>query len=391
MNIVIVGAGMYVCGRNTEGYGTVMPAVMEWSNSRRLGEVHIVSSCRKSAKSAERKIDSLVRNIGMRIPVAYHPKGVRRDPLCYRQVFEEIRKPACAIIAVPDTMHAKIAEEAIRMGLHVLVVKPLAPTLREVSNLIKVQRKSGVYCAVEFHKRYDLANVKMKDVIASGTIGDPLYFLVEFSQRKNIPLKMFRSWVETTNVFQYLGVHYLDIIYFVIGARPIRVSATGQKRLLLSKGIDAYDSIQANIEWRAPSGNRFVSAILTGWVDPEASSAMSEQRVKVIGTLGRFESDQKKRGIMTVTDERGIEEPNPYFSSAYGPKGNLSFKGYGIESICQFLDDASNVENGRVSIGDLEALRPTFRQSLVSTAALEAVNFSLRSGGRWVNVKGGKI
>ena len=29
-DIVVIGSGLYVCGRGTEGHGTVLPAIFEW-------------------------------------------------------------------------------------------------------------------------------------------------------------------------------------------------------------------------------------------------------------------------------------------------------------------------------------------------------------------------
>jgi len=46
-------------------------------------------------------------------------------------------------------------------------------------------------------------------------------------------------------------IHYLDIIYFLTKAVPVRVMATGQKRWLRAQGVDTYDSIEAVIEWQA--------------------------------------------------------------------------------------------------------------------------------------------
>ena len=88
----------------------------------------------------------------------------------------------------------------------------------------------NVYGLVEFHKRLDHANLKIKDSIDSGLIGDLLYVHVEYSQRRSIPSEIFSKWVEGTNIFQYLGVHYVDIIYFVTGYLPKRLVATGQKK-----------------------------------------------------------------------------------------------------------------------------------------------------------------
>ena len=387
-SILIIGAGMYACGKGTEGYGTIMPAICEWKKKNDTGDVYLAGRDPESIKAAKNKVSELERNMNVKLSVRYFPeKGRGRDPKCFKKAIRSIPKPACAIVAVPDNLHREIAGAAIEGGLHTLVVKPLASTLKEVEELIELQKRKKVYCAVEFHKRFDRANMKLKDTVSSGLIGQVLYFLAEFSQRKSVPSERFIKWVKDTNVFQYLGIHYVDIIYFATKAIPKRAAAVGQKGWLASEGIDTYDSIQGIIEWEMPSGIKFHSHILTNWIDPEKTSAMSDQKIKVIGSKGRFESDQKNRGITIITDEGGIEEPNPYFCSARGLKGDVSYSGYGIESIHQFLDDVTRIESGALKIEELENKRPTFRQSVVPTIALEAINASLRQNGKWVEVK----
>jgi predicted dehydrogenase len=247
----------------------------------------------------------------------------------------------------------------------------------------------GVYGAVEFHKRFDRSNLKLRDTISQGIVGDPIYFVVEYSQRKSVPLKMFRPWVRHTNVLQYLGIHYIDIICFATGAVPKRVMALGQKTHLRRQGLDAFDAIQCLIEWEAKNSTRFTSTILTNWIDPQKTSAMSDQRIKVIGTEGRYEADQKYRGISVITDRGGVEEPNPDFSSFYGTGSSedISFQGYGAESIFQFLNDVRSIKKGILKPGDLEGKRPTFRDALVSTAILEAANRSLMLAGKWIDIE----
>ncbi|MBN1353838.1 MAG: Gfo/Idh/MocA family oxidoreductase [Candidatus Omnitrophica bacterium] len=387
MNIVIIGSGMYVCGRGTEGYGTVVPALLQWAKNNTLGQVYVAARSAKGIKMAKAKIKRLSRDMGINTDFTYLC-GKKSGKSAYVKALREVPRPACAIVAVPDNLHTEIAGAAVRAGLHTLVVKPLAPTVKEAKALTALQKKHGVYCAVEFHKRLDLANHALRDAIRKRAIGSPLYFAVEYSQRKNIPYRHFKAWVENTNIFQYLGVHYADIVYFSTGATPLRAMAIGQKGWLVSKGINTYDSIEGVIEWKMPSGKKFVSHILTNWVDPESSSAMSDQKIKVIGTEGRFESDQKKRGITIVTDKNGTEEPNPYFCSAYGEKGEVSYIGYGIDSINTFLSDAALIEEGKLNIKYLEKERPTFRQAIVSTAVVEAVNESLRRNSMWVAIRG---
>jgi len=387
LNILVVGTGMYVCGRGTDGYGTILPAIYEWARCGCLGDIYIVGTHIDGINTVKGKVEKLNKLFGFDIEPKCFPESGVCDPEVYKVAIREIPRPACAIVAVPDHLHREIAGDTVGNNIHTLVVKPLAPTVKEVVELIELQGKYGVYCAVEFHKRLDRSNLKLRDTVVSGKIGDPLCFIVEYSQRKSIPEEKFKSWVEVTNIFQYLGIHYVDIIYFVTRAIPNRVMATGQKGYLSSRGIDNYDSIQVIVEWEMPSGMKFISVFFTNWIDPESTSAMSNQRIKVIGTKGRYEADQKKRGICVTSDEGGIEEPNPDFCSMYGSRnGDISFQGYGIDSITRFLKDVTLIENGHLKVVDLECKRPTFKESIVPAVIIEAANKSLAENGRWINV-----
>lgn len=388
INIVIVGVGMYVCGRGTDGYGTILPAVYEWKRHGMLGDVYIAGSHSESIEVVRKKVTELNKLFGFNITPRYFPENNTCNPEAYKDALLQIPKPACAIVVVPDNLHRKVAEDTIENRLHTLVVKPLAPTVQEVFELIELQRKNKVYCAVEFHKRFDRSNIKLRDTIIRGAIGDPLYFVVEYSQRKSIPSERFKTWVKTTNIFQYLGIHYVDIIYFSTKAIPQRVMAVGQKNWLIQKGINAYDSIQVIIEWKMPTGNMFTASFFTNWIDPESTSSMSDQKIKVIGTKGRYEADQKVRGIYMVTDEKGIEEPNPDFCSIYGVRdGDISFQGYGIDSVLQFLKDVNDIETGVLEISALEDKRSTFRDAIIPTIVIEAANRSLAENGKWIHIK----
>ena len=389
LNILIIGAGMYVCGRGTNEYGTILPALCEYQRQNNpLGRIFLASTHYGSIPIVEKKLNKLNRRMGTNLSLTCFPQEPGQDDKeNYKKALEEIPRPAAAIVVVPDQLHAKIATDCLNAGLHTLIVKPMTPDLKSARQLIALQKKTGLYGAVEFHKRFDRANLKLKEALASGKLGKPLYFIVEYSQRKSIPAEVFTSWVDQTNIFQYLGVHYVDIIYFVTGARPKRAMAIGQYGWLRQKGIDGYDAVHGIIEWETAQHHRFISMICTNWIDPESTSAMSDQKIKVIGTNGRYESDQKRRGITIVSDDHGIEEPNPDFCSAYpaGPD-TISYQGYGIQSVKTFVEDTIQVETGAVDIKTLEALRPCFKDCLVSTAVIEAINNSLLHHGEWQDI-----
>ena len=120
-----------------------------------------------------------------------------------------------------------------------LVVKPLTPSVVEAKQLIQIACERELYAAVEFHKRWDKANLMIRDAISQQLIGDLLYVCVEYSQRKSIPIEIFKDWAEHTSILQYLGIHYIDIMRFITNAEPKRVMAIGQKKWISSKRIDA--------------------------------------------------------------------------------------------------------------------------------------------------------
>lgn len=386
LKVLIIGAGMYVCGRGTDGFGTVLPSLYEAYRCGLIENVCVVATSSSSVKAVERKNKELSLRMGFKLPLECFSKpGL--GAAAYKEALNTFA-PDCAIVAVPDHVHATVVKAVAKRGVHVLVVKPLAPTIKEAKEMTKCALENGIYGAVEFHKRFDEANLKIREVIAGGKIGDVLYINVAYSQRKMIPQKMFKAWASKTNIFQYLGVHYVDLIYFATGAKPVRVMATAQKNWLAHQGINTYDAIQVVIEWQCnPSKKTFTSMVVTNWIDPDGTSAMSDQRISIVGTRGRVDSDQKNRGVQIVTDEKGIEDFNPYFSQLYpDATGQTVFRGYGERSFHQFLKDVSNIKLGVQKPDDLKDLRPTFHQALVSTAVIEAVSLSLKKNNKWVKV-----
>tara|TARA_Y100000768_G_scaffold339592_1_gene282913 strand:- start:1395 stop:2576 length:1182 start_codon:yes stop_codon:yes gene_type:complete len=388
-DIIVIGAGLYVCGKGTSGYGTILPAIFEWKRENEdIGDVHVVSTTAKSSKELLQKVRGLEIKTGIKVDVKAYPENDSKDKNAYKQVLNNCKKPACAIIAVPDHLHHQITKDCLDAGLHALVVKPLTPTSEEGLDLVNLAQKNELYGAVEFHKRWDKSNIILQDKIKSGALGTPLNCWVEYSQRKTVPTLFFKDWASQTSVLQYLGVHYIDAIRFVTSASPKRVMAIGQKSEIIQHGIDTYDAIQCVIEWEMPNGAPFTETILTNWIDPENSTAMSDQKIKFVGTKGRYEADQKERGISINTDDPGFEHINPDFCMPYGNRdGKIRWRGYGIECITTFLDDVIGLEDGNKNLAQLQTERPSFRESLISTIVIEAAHNSLNEGSKWQTIE----
>ncbi len=387
INILIIGGGMYVSGRGTDSDGTIIPALLEARRHVMINRLGLVTTSADSANENRERINTLAKRMGVDSQCEYFPKSGKNE-LSYLEAAEQF-KPDAVIVAVPDHLHASVCIPLIEKGIHCLVVKPMANTLAEANAMTEAAKKAGVVAQVEFHKRLDESNLLLRDAVQSGKLGNLLYAVIEYSQKKKIPRDIFRSWAEKTSIFQYLGVHYVDLLQFVTDFRPLRVSAWGQKDYLKNLGIDTWDSMQVVVEWERKDGGQFVSTHITNWIDPDETSAMSDQKINVVGTKGRFQADQKNRGLQIIEDGKGIQDVNPYFSSSWKESinQNLMFNGYGIKSVLQFVKDVQMFKDGEIELETLEKIRPSFKVCSISSAVIEAAHQSLNQQNFPVNIQ----
>lgn len=380
LNVLVVGGGMYVTGRGTKTPGTIGPALLEARRYGLVDRVAVATTRADTALSAKNNLENIAAGMGVNVSIKAYPSSAANNT-AYLTAAEDF-KPDAALVVVPDQLHADIAEALCGRGIHCLVVKPMAPDMVSAKRMVAAAQSHNVLGMVEFHKRWDEANILLRDTVTSGDLGTLLYATVEYSQQKTIPRDVFRSWAEQTTIFQYLGVHYIDLLQFATGFTPVRASAWGQKAYLAAQGIDTWDSMQVVVEWLRPDRGIFVSTHVTNWIDPDETSAMSDQKINLVGSLGRFQSDQKHRGIEFVCDGAGQRDINPYFSTRFFDfdTGRHRFGGYGIESVLSFLSDVSDLRAGTIKLADLIVRRPSFQACLTSTAVVEAAHKSLVSG-----------
>lgn len=71
------------------------------------------------------------------------------EPLLERRDIDAV------IVAVPDRLHLEVASAALEAGKHVLIEKPLAPSLAEATTLAERAQTSGLVLQVGAMKRHD--------------------------------------------------------------------------------------------------------------------------------------------------------------------------------------------------------------------------------------------
>lgn len=81
------------------------------------------------------------------------------------------------IIASPDRTHASLAQACIRAGKPALCEKPLATTVADAQAVVAVEVAAGRrLIQLGFMREFDPAHRQVRDAVASGALGRPLYF-----------------------------------------------------------------------------------------------------------------------------------------------------------------------------------------------------------------------
>lgn len=94
--------------------------------------------------------------------------------LNYRDLFTK-EKIDAVFISTPHYLHFPMAIDAIEAGIHVLVDKPMATSLREADEMIRRARKAGVRLGVNLQGRFDPSVLKVKEEVETGRLGRLFY------------------------------------------------------------------------------------------------------------------------------------------------------------------------------------------------------------------------
>lgn len=166
-------------------------------------------------------------------------------------------------ISTPDHWHALQTIHAFKAGKHVYVEKPLTITIQEGREMINAQKKYGKVCAVGLNRRGSPIYQELVQKVQEGVIGKVTTARAQRTsnmfpngigiQRPAAPPKdfdwnmwlgprafrpyqynmapyFFRWWKEYSSQMGNWGVHYMDVIRWMMGeSAPVAITATGGK------------------------------------------------------------------------------------------------------------------------------------------------------------------
>jgi|TARA_Y100000294_G_C8488005_1_gene309590 predicted dehydrogenase len=138
MKILIIGTGMYVSGRNTEGYGTIFPSIIEFQRISKIKnlEVILVGKSKHSAIASKTKIFKALKISGVKFKVSIYPNNKSGKSVNYKDILKKEKNLTCAIVAVPDHLHYEVLNECLNYNLHTFVVKPFTTKIKDAKKLI---------------------------------------------------------------------------------------------------------------------------------------------------------------------------------------------------------------------------------------------------------------
>jgi len=293
----------------------------------------------------------------------------------YKDMLDKEALDAVAVVT-PDYLHKEITLEAARRKIHLLVQKPLATDPQEGREMIAAAEENNVMLYVDFHKRFDPGHIHLRQAVRSGKLGEIQYGYVCMEDIILVPSVWFKNWAQHSSPAWFIGIHFFDLLYWILGMAPVRVYASGIKKKLVSMGIDTYDSLQSKFEYE----NGASVTVDSSWIIPNNFTSSVNQQIRLVGSEGMQEVDTQDRGIVaSYSCDQNSLVLNPigkYFDER--PFVGTVPRGYTIESMLYFLELISALKDGKASLKSLEGFYPTGKEGLISTCMCAAAHESAK-------------
>lgn len=192
------------------------------------------------------------------------------------------------IISTPPITHYPIAKDCLEHGLHVLVEKPITLNSQHAKELIELADSRGLILMVGHTFEYNSAVIALKEYIDSGELGE-----IHYLDAARLNLGLFQN---DSNVLWDLAPHDISILLYLLGEKPVTVSAQGMPCVY----DDIYDVAYLNLIFP----NNIPANIHVSWLDP-----CKVRRVTVVGSkkmivYNDMESEQKLKIF-----DKGVDAP----------------------------------------------------------------------------------
>jgi predicted dehydrogenase len=124
------------------------------------------------------------------------------------------------IVATINSELAKISAAAIRAGKHVIVEKPAGISVKEIDELVALEKRHGVCVRVGFNHRYHSAFRKAREIFQSGVMGELMFIRARYGHGGRIGYdKEWRADPKLSGGGELIdqGIHLIDLAGWFLG------------------------------------------------------------------------------------------------------------------------------------------------------------------------------
>jgi len=220
-------------------------------------------------------------------------------------------------LTVPEA-HCSVTTTALRAGSHVLGEKPMAATMDEAREMVRVSEETGKLYMVNQSRRWDAKHDAVRRTLADGKIGDVTTINCDFFLGAHFG--GFRDEMEHVLILD-MAIHHFDLARFMTGADPVAVYA----HEFNPKGSWYRGAAAATCIFEMTNG--VVFTYRGSWCS-EGFPTSWNGNWRIIGDRGTllYEQDQDPRGQVVAGDE-GFTRPLADLQITPSPLTAVTFHG----------------------------------------------------------------
>ena len=206
--------------------------------------------------------------------------------------------------------------------------------------------RRGLLVGVEYHKRFDRRSLDARGLYQRGRFGEFRCGEAKLVEPYYYRHSNFQNWFtkENSDPFTYIGCHYVDLVYFITGLRPVEVSVRGVEGPF-PNGKIGYLWSTGHVIWE----NGAVLSLVNGLGYPDEGAGTNDQALCMFcegadrGAIIRH--DDQFRGVSHGYVDRlsgaAFRYVSPdYFRLVPWQGDGLKPVGYGYDSIEAIVDGA---------------------------------------------------
>ncbi|MEM2739685.1 MAG: Gfo/Idh/MocA family oxidoreductase, partial [Candidatus Bathyarchaeia archaeon] len=189
----------------------------------------------------------------------------------YREMLDSVELDA-VIICTPHTMHYEHVMESLKRGLHVLVEKPMAVSLREAEEMASEASRRSLVLAVGYQRHFDPVYTYVRDMVLGGKLGDPHFIVATLYQNLIAAGRWYLDpKLSGGGQLKASGTHLVDLILWITEREPVKVKALMDR---CGTDVDLYIAIAAEL-----SGGVLASIAISGAAPGTTASVDEEFRL----------------------------------------------------------------------------------------------------------------